>query len=289
MKLDADLFSPGNLQKTGGLKAVVGQFGVGGVVDRDNLMFLAEVHHPGEELFVRHRRGGIVGVVEKEGLGVPGHQGRNGVKVRQEAVLPGEGEKLAIGPGEQGAHLVDRVAGRGHEVDVLGVVDPQGQVGDALLGADEGEDFALRVQVHPEPPLIPAGHRLPKVVHAGIGRIPVRFLILDRLCHLFDDEGRGGKIRVPHAQVDDIHAPGLDLGLLFVNGFEEIGGNQAQASRGFKKLRHLTCPFCDCTNLHRYRNMKLKAVFVPPSRGQGRYKRLKSPNPRGLRPRSRCP
>ena len=82
---------------------------------------------------------------------------------------------MAIAAGEQGAHLIDRVAGAGHEIDVLGVVDPQGQVGDALLGADEGEDFALRVQVHPETPLIPAGHRLPELAHAGIGRVAVRF------------------------------------------------------------------------------------------------------------------
>ena len=82
---------------------------------------------------------------------------------------------MAVAAGEQGAHLVDRVARGGHEVDVLGVVDPQGQVGDALLGADEGEDFALRVQVHPETPLIPAGHRLPEEVHAGVGRIAVGF------------------------------------------------------------------------------------------------------------------
>ena len=121
----------------------------------------------------------------------------------------------------------------------------QGEVGDALLGADEGEDFALRVQVHPEPPLIPAGHRLPEVVHAGIGRVPVGFFIVDRLGHLLHDEARGGQIRVPDAQVDNIHAPGLDLGLLVVNRFKEIRGNQPQARRRFKKLRHLTCPFCD--------------------------------------------
>ena len=71
----------------------------------------------------------------------------------------------------------------------------------------------------------------------------VGFRVLDRLCHLLDDEGRGGKVRVPHAQVDDIHPPGLDFGLLVVDGFKEIGRNQAQASRGFKKLRHLSVPF----------------------------------------------
>ena len=123
-------------------------------------------------------------------------------------------------------------------------------MGDALLGADEGEDFALRVQVHAEAPLIPAGHRLPEEVHAGIGRIAVGFRVLDGLCHLFDDEARGGKVRVSHAQVDDIHPPGLDLGLLVVNGFKEIGGNQAQASRGFKKLIHLVHPFCNWRSLH---------------------------------------
>ncbi len=118
-------------------------------------------------------------------------------------------------------------------------------MGDALLGADEGEDFALRVQVHAETPLIPAGHRLPEEVHAGIGRIAVGFRVLDRLGHLLDDEGRGGQVGVPHAQVDDIHSPGLDLGLLVVNGFKEIRRDQAQAGRGFKKLRHLACPFCN--------------------------------------------
>ena len=109
-------------------------------------------------------------------------------------------------------------------------------MGDALLGADEGEDFALRVQVHPETPLIPAGHRLPEEIHAGIGRIPVGFRVLHRLRILSTMKRRGGQIRVAHAQVDDIHPLGLDLGLLVVNGFEEIGRNQAQAGRGFEKI-----------------------------------------------------
>ena len=146
---------------------------------------------------------------------------------------------MAEAAGEQGAHLVDRVARGGHQVDVLGVVDPQGQVGDALLGADEGEDLAPRVQFHPEALLIPAGHRLPEEVQAGVGRVVVGGGVLHRFHHLVHDEAGGGQIRVAHAQVDDIHPLGLDLSLLFVDRLEEIGRNQAQAGRGFEKICHL--------------------------------------------------
>jgi hypothetical protein len=59
-----------------------------------------------------------------------------------------------------------------------------------------------------------------------------------------DDEGRRGKVRVSHAQVDDIHAPGPDLGLLFVNGFKEIGGNQARRTAG-SGIDSFNVPFCD--------------------------------------------
>ena len=199
----------------------------------------AEIHHPGEKVPVRHRRRGVVGVVEKEGLGVPGRQGIDVVQIRQKGVFPPQGHKMAEAPGEQGAHLVHRVARRGHQVDVLGIDDPQGQVGNALLGADEGEDLAGRVQLHPEALGVPAGHRLPEEVQAGVGRIAVGAGVLHRGHHLLHDEPRRGQVGVTHAQVDDIHSPGLDFGLLLVNRLKEIGRDQAQSRRGFEKICHL--------------------------------------------------
>ena len=101
------------------------------------------------------------------------------------------------------------------------------------------------VQVHPETPLIPAGHGLPELAHAGVGRVVVGFGVLHQLDHLIDDEAGRGQVRVADPQVNDIHPPGLDFGLLVVDSFKEIGRNQAQACRGFKKIRHLCCPFCN--------------------------------------------
>ena len=67
--------------------AVVGEFGVGVVVDHGDVVLLGERHHPLEEVVLDHRAGGVVGIADEQDLGPPGVFLADRVQVGQEAVL----------------------------------------------------------------------------------------------------------------------------------------------------------------------------------------------------------
>jgi hypothetical protein len=99
----------------------------------------------------------------------------------------------------------------------------------ALLGANEGDDLLGGVELDPETPAVPVGGHLTEAAQAGIGRVLVRGRVLGRLAEGLYDVGRGGLVRVAHAQVDDIHAAGAHLVAQAVDLLEEIRRQKLQA------------------------------------------------------------
>jgi len=84
-------------------------------------------------------------------------------------------------------------------------------VADALFGADEGQYFLVRVQLDPEPLLIPMGDRPPDFRQSVGFRIPVVGRVLGRLHQLVDDGLGRGDVRVSDTEGDNIHSGSLFL------------------------------------------------------------------------------
>ncbi len=121
-------------------------FAVGEIVGDDPVVFLGEL----DGFFVEGERGGggggIVGIVEPDEFGFLFDLFGDGVEVGEEVVFFEEGHEVGDAAGENGAGVVDGVAGLGDEDDFARVDDRQRQVRDAVFGADGGEDGFVGVE-----------------------------------------------------------------------------------------------------------------------------------------------
>ena len=82
---------------------------------------------------------------------------------------------------------------------------------DALFGADKGQYFLIRVQLDPEPLVIPVGDGPPDFRQSVCFRIPVVGRVLGRLQQLVDDGLGRGDVRVTDTEGDYIHPSSLFL------------------------------------------------------------------------------
>jgi hypothetical protein len=104
-----------------------------------------------------------------------------------------------------------------------------GQIGETLLGAQGGDDLGVGIQRHAEPALIIAGHGAAQARNALGGRIAPGFRIARGLDQLVDDVPGRGHVRIAHAEVDDVHAPGAQPRLEAVDLLEHVGRQAADA------------------------------------------------------------
>ena len=81
---------------------------------------------------------------------------------------------------------------------------------DALLGADEGEDFRSGVQLHAEATAVPVGHGAAELGQAFGLRVAVVGPLLRRLSQPVKDALGSGDVRVADAECDH----GLPFGTL---------------------------------------------------------------------------
>ena len=63
------------------------------------------------------------------------------------------------------------------------------------------------------------------------------------LFHLFYDVVGGGKVRVSHTEVDNVHAFCLDFPFLSVNFGKEVGRKLGDSVGPFVKYVHVSSPF----------------------------------------------
>ena len=135
--------------------------------------------------------------------------------------------------GEIRPDLIDGIGRIRNEHVIAGVHERQGDMGDALLRADEGDDFRSRIERNTEPRPIPVGARLAVGRHALIGRILVIRNFSRSRVQFFDDVVGGRQIRVAYSQTDDVHSRIGDFRLHPVDFREEIGRQALQAVRAF--------------------------------------------------------
>jgi hypothetical protein len=121
------------------------------------------------------------------------------------------------GPGDDEAELMDRVGRVRHQDGVARAGDRRGQVGQALLGAQSGDDLGFRVEVDRETALIVGSQGAPQPGDALAEGIAMGPRILHRLNQFRDDMWRRRAVGIAHAEVDNVLSgtTGLCLGCIY--------------------------------------------------------------------------
>ena len=129
--------------------------------------------------------------------------------------------------GEEGAGVVDGITRLRDEHHIAWVNDGKGQMGDAVFGADGGENLFVGVDFM----VLKAeafGHemrgRMTERGDAFVKGIAVIFWVVNRFGHFIDDEFMRGQIGVADAEVDDIFAGRKKGALLLVDLDEKVRG-----------------------------------------------------------------
>ena len=120
------------------------------------------------------------------------------------------------------AGVVDGIACARDERVVTGIDEGGEQVGDALLAADEREDFLVGVDVDVEAVLHPLRAGLAVAGCAEVAGILVIRGVVDGLAHRLDDVLGRGRVGVADAQRDDVDALCLLRRLLAVDLGEQV-------------------------------------------------------------------
>ena len=140
-----------------------------------------------------------------------------------------------VGPGNDRAIDMDRIARIGHQDRVAAIQRRQHQVGQAFLRSDGDDCLAVGVEVDAVARLVPPGDRATQPRYALRHRVPVGIGALHRLDQLVDDVTRRRAIRIAHAHVDDVLAAPARRHLQFGGDVEDIR-RQARDARKFGHL-----------------------------------------------------
>ena len=186
--------------------AVEGDFGIGEVVNDHQIVLARELDHALEEREVHHLGRRIGGEREQQQLGLrPGATHRL-LEVGDEVAIRCQRHGPQVAARDDHGILMDRVGRVGTQDDVSRPDRHQDEVGQPLLRTDRGDRLLVRVERDPVPPLVPLGDPGPQVRQAPGRRVAVVARVVRRLADLLDDMARRRKIRIPHAEIDDVLA-----------------------------------------------------------------------------------
>ena len=237
-ELDRHVAGALDLEDRGGRVVVEVDLGVGEVGEHPEVVLLGEGDEIAVEIEVAdlRRRVGREGDDERHGLrDRVDHGALEGAEIGlgvEAAVVEG-GDVAERAAGDHEAVGVDGVAGVRDEHDVAGGGDRHGEVGEALLGAEGGDDLGLGVELHPEAAGVVAGLGAAEAGDALGGRIAVGAGAAHGFHKLFNDVGGRVHVRVAHAEVDDVHPLGAVAGLEPVHLGEDVGGKALDAVEFF--------------------------------------------------------
>jgi hypothetical protein len=137
--------------------------------------------------------------------------------------------------GHQEAESMDRIGRVRAQDHVAGRGDRLRHIGKALLGAERRNNLGIRVQLDAETAGIIGGLRAAKARNALGGRIAVGARVLHDLAQFIDHRLRRRKIRIAHAEIDDISSTRSRAGFQTVDLFENV----RRQTPDFVKLFHL--------------------------------------------------
>ena len=143
---------------------------------------------------------------------------------------------MAFCPGEHGAHTVDGVGRVGDQGDIARVQEAERGVADALFGADQRQDFGIRVQLDVETGVVPLSEGAAHLRQAVGLRIPVVWGMLGRRQQPVDDGLRGGYVGVTDAEGNHVGPGGTLLSDDPRDLNERIGGQFPQTLGKFHHI-----------------------------------------------------
>ena len=219
-------FAPRSGQEGRRAVAVEDEVRVREVVDDPEAVLPREVDDALEEGRVGHLGRRVVGEVEEEALRLRPREAHRLLQAGEElaVALAGDqrdGAEVAVGDHDRVG--VDRVGGVRHQDGVARLEEGQHQVGEPFLRADRGDGLGLGVQLDAEALPVPAGDGDPEPADAARGRVAVVPRVLRGLDELVDDVPGRRAIRVAHAEVDDVLAPGPRLDLEVGDRGQDVG------------------------------------------------------------------
>ncbi len=130
----------------------------------------------------------------------------------------------------EGVDRIGRVRAQDH---VAGRGDRLRHIGEALLGAERGDDLRVGIELHAEAAGIVIRLRAAQARNAARGRIAVRAWIADHIDQLVDDRLRRRQVGISHTQIDDVGASGAGGSLQAVHLLENVGRKTADLVKLF--------------------------------------------------------
>jgi hypothetical protein len=133
----------------------------------------------------------------------------------------------------QEAEGVDRIARVRAEHDVARRRDRLCDVGETFLGAERRDHLRVGIELHAETAPVVRRLRFAQAWNPARGRIAVGARLADDLFQLVEHMLRRGKVRIAHAEVDDVGARIARRRLRAVDLLEHIGRQAANAVKLF--------------------------------------------------------
>ncbi len=135
--------------------------------------------------------------------------------------------------GHQEAEDVDRIGRIGHDDDVARRRDRLGDIGEAFLRAERGDDLGLGIELHAEAARIIGGLGAAQPRYSLGRRIAVGARLADGLLELLDDMRRRRQIGIAHAEIDDVGAAVARPRLGAIDLLEHVRRQPADAIKVF--------------------------------------------------------
>ena len=190
-------------RREGVVGPVVGQFGVDLVGDHQDVVLGADARDHLNILFAQGGAGGVVGIIEDDGLGL-GRDGRAELRLGDAELVLAlrlDGDGHAVREGDQGA--VRDVAGLVINDLVAGVGDGADGEVEGFADADGDQDFIGRVVHAAEFLFHIGGEGLAQLEQAEVGGVAGR-AALQGVDGVFADVPGGGEVRLADAQRDHV-------------------------------------------------------------------------------------
>jgi hypothetical protein len=130
---------------------------------------------------------------------------------------------------------MDRIARIGHQHDIAGVESREREMGEAFLGADGDDRFAVRIEIDVVTGLVPVADGAPQPRNALGNRVAMRVGTLHRLDQLLHDVRRRGLVGIAHRQIDDVLAATTRAHLQLPRDVEDVGRQALDAGELFHR------------------------------------------------------
>jgi len=169
-----------------------------------DFVFFGKLDDPLEKFQIRHFRGGVVRIAEKQNLGFGPCLTHGCLEVFKKVAAMTDGHAAHICASNDRRILMDGVGRVGGKHHVAGLKNGQRKVGEAFLGTQGHNGFAVGVELHAVVAGIAITYGFAQVRNTARKRVAVVHRLLCCLNKLVDDGCGRCYVRIAHAEVHDV-------------------------------------------------------------------------------------